>query len=526
MLIDLEALDEITIDPASRTATVQAGVKGQDLGAALREHGLFFPGGHCPTVCVGGYLLQGGFGWNGRLHGPACASVRAVDVVTAAGELVHADETTNPDLLWAVRGSGSGFFGVVTRYTVEVYERPKAIFRSAYVYPLDELDAVLRFAMDVEKRLPANVEFALLGTTPRLPEGGFAEGGTALVVAAAALCATEEEARAGLAPPRGVPRARPRGRPRGRSPDEMDELYAGADALEPAGWRYAPDNMWTNAGPDELIPAVRELFTTVPNDESHVFWWPWRAQELPDMAFSVQAKLYIAAFAAWTDETTTRRSRSWGVDHMRRLEPFSEGIQLADENLLARPHARYLSEENSARLEALRAEWDPDGLFHSYLTGERDRSRDDRDAHARGRQGLAAAAAREGDPPGRRGRPRRRARGDRRPRGARPRVVDERVGRGRGAVRRERRGGDRRRRRARGVARRLPLRVRRALPDAQPSPEARVVRPHARLLPRAGALDDPPLQVVTVPFEGREGEGDRGRASTSRGPPESSGRRS
>ena len=76
MLIDLEALDEIIVDPDARTATVQPGVKGDDLGAALRAHGLFFPGGHCPTVCVGGYLLQGGFGWNGRLHGPACASVR------------------------------------------------------------------------------------------------------------------------------------------------------------------------------------------------------------------------------------------------------------------------------------------------------------------------------------------------------------------------------------------------------------------------------------------------------------------
>ena len=76
MLIDLEALDEIIVDPVARTATVQPGVKGDDLGAALRGHGLFFPGGHCPTVCVGGYLLQGGFGWNGRLHGPACARSR------------------------------------------------------------------------------------------------------------------------------------------------------------------------------------------------------------------------------------------------------------------------------------------------------------------------------------------------------------------------------------------------------------------------------------------------------------------
>lgn len=370
MLIDLEALDEITVDPQARTATVQPGVKGEDLGAALRAHGLFFPGGHCPTVCVGGYLLQGGFGWNGRLHGPACASVLAVDVVTAAGELVHADETTNADLLWAVRGSGSGFFGVVTRFTLQVYERPKAIFRSAYVYPLDELDAVLRFAMEVEERLPPDVEFALLGTTPRLPDGGFAPGGTALILVAAALCPTEEEARAGLALFEECPVLERASLREVAVPTEMEELYAGADGLEPAGWHFVPDNMWTNAGPDELIPAVRELFTTVPNDESHVFWWPWRVRDLPDMAFSVEAKLYIAAFSAWTDDSLDATQRNWGVDQMRRLEPFSEGIQLADENLLARPYARYLSEENSARLEALRAEWDPDGLFHGYLKGE------------------------------------------------------------------------------------------------------------------------------------------------------------
>jgi FAD/FMN-containing dehydrogenase len=51
---------------------------------------------------------------------------------------------------------------------------------------------------------------------------------------------------------------------------------------------------------------------------------------------------------------------------MARLEPLSKGIQLADENLVARP-ARFLSEENLARLEQLRAKYDPDGVFHSYL---------------------------------------------------------------------------------------------------------------------------------------------------------------
>lgn len=33
---------------------------GRTLPPFLREHGLVFPGGHCSTVELGSYLLQGG----------------------------------------------------------------------------------------------------------------------------------------------------------------------------------------------------------------------------------------------------------------------------------------------------------------------------------------------------------------------------------------------------------------------------------------------------------------------------------
>ena len=78
-------------------------------------------------MALGGYLLQGGFGWNGRVHGPACMSVEAIDVVTAAGELVRADAEQHPDLFWAARGAGPGFFGVVTRFHLRLYQRPRYV---------------------------------------------------------------------------------------------------------------------------------------------------------------------------------------------------------------------------------------------------------------------------------------------------------------------------------------------------------------------------------------------------------------
>ena len=108
VLIDLSALRGHEVDEANMTARVQPGCRGNELLAALGERGLFFPAGHCPGVGLGGYLLQGGYGWNGRLHGPACMSVEAIDVVTADGELVRADENENADLLWAARGAGPG----------------------------------------------------------------------------------------------------------------------------------------------------------------------------------------------------------------------------------------------------------------------------------------------------------------------------------------------------------------------------------------------------------------------------------
>ncbi len=86
LLLDLSALREATIDADAMTAAVEPGCPGTVLLGALAEHDLFFPGGHCNGVALGGYLLQGGFGWNGRVHGPACQSVLAIDVVTAAGE--------------------------------------------------------------------------------------------------------------------------------------------------------------------------------------------------------------------------------------------------------------------------------------------------------------------------------------------------------------------------------------------------------------------------------------------------------
>jgi hypothetical protein len=189
MLIDFCGMRGLTVDVQARAASIQPGLKGTDLNRALRQHDLFFPSGHCMTVGLGGFLLQGGFGWNSRLWGPACASVTAIDVVTADGELVHANTSENADLFWAARGAGPGFFGVVTRFELALQRRPRAMMRSDYLYPVEALDDVMRWLLSVQPSLARAMECMMF-----VRRDIFGHRGPGALVTAPVLADSREEA--------------------------------------------------------------------------------------------------------------------------------------------------------------------------------------------------------------------------------------------------------------------------------------------------------------------------------------------
>ncbi|MBS1677447.1 MAG: FAD-binding oxidoreductase [Actinobacteria bacterium] len=369
VLVDLGALDEIDYTPGAATVAVGPGVHGQQLNRALEDHGFFFPTGHCSTVALGGFLLQGGWGWNSRSVGPACLSIEAVDVVNAAGELIHASREENPDFWWAARGAGPGYFGIVTRFQLRLHRRPAAMRRSLYIYPLELRREVLGWAYEVGPRLAPELEFSLLATTPRPPGAAPGEKNTALIVNAHALMADADAARAALEIIDTCPVA---GRALHRETQvetSFDELYSRSDAMEEKGYRWCADNVWTDAGIEDLLPAMDDLLTTVPTAVSHVLWYQWHRQEFPDAATSLQGNLYLAAYSGWTDPAEDERMVRWPRERMASLDATSNGTALADENLVARP-ARFMSEENERRLEQLRRRHDPDQLFASYLRGQ------------------------------------------------------------------------------------------------------------------------------------------------------------
>ena len=364
LLLDVSALREVSVDAAAMTATVGPGCHGDELLHLLAEHDLFFPAGHCPGVGLGGYLLQGGFGWNGRVHGPACMGVAAIDVVLADGSLAHASEAENADLLWAARGAGPGFFGVVTRFHLRLVPRPKVVVNSVFLYPIDVLDEVFRWAAEIAPQVARTMEMMVFIHRTEDQE-------LEIAVTGPVLAESEEEARAAVAVLETCPALDRAKLALPYVPGTLADLYAGAHAAYPDAHRYSADNMWTHAPVEDLLAGLKRIAETMPPAPSHMLWMNWRpgvapGPTRPDMAYSVEDDTYIALYGVWQDPAEDRAGVAWATERMRELEPHASGIQLADENLGNRP-ARFLSDENRARLERVRAKYDPEGRFHSWM---------------------------------------------------------------------------------------------------------------------------------------------------------------
>jgi FAD/FMN-containing dehydrogenase len=363
LLIDLSEMTEVTVDAETRTATVQPGRRSSELAAQLSEQGLFFPTGHCVGPAVGGFLLQGGFGWNSRRVGPACMSVTAIDVVTADGELVRAGEDDHADLFWAARGGGPGFFGVVTRFHLKLHERPPVQMSSVQLYDAGLIDEVMRWAHAVAPSVPKSIELMVF-----LRRGLMGDTGPALQVLAPVLADSEEEAREDLAFLEESPL---RGRTLAETlflPTDVREMVAESVSFYPEGFRYAVDNMWTHATVDDLLPGYRRIVETLPDSPSHMMWMNWApgAAKRPEMAFSLEDQTYIGLYGVWLDAADDARFQNWATDRMREMEPLAAGVQLADENLGRRP-ARFVADAALRRLDEVRAHYDPEGRFHSWM---------------------------------------------------------------------------------------------------------------------------------------------------------------
>ncbi|KXS14387.1 FAD-binding domain-containing protein [Gonapodya prolifera JEL478] len=124
LLLDISTLNNVTVDAASSTATVGAGIRLGNLYVALDNFGFTFTGGVCPSVGLGGHMGAGGFGFLARKWGLIADNVLSATVVDTSGNLLLVNSTSHPDLFWAIRGGGGGSYAIVVEVLLRVFPEP------------------------------------------------------------------------------------------------------------------------------------------------------------------------------------------------------------------------------------------------------------------------------------------------------------------------------------------------------------------------------------------------------------------
>jgi FAD/FMN-containing dehydrogenase len=367
LLIDIGSYKEISYDSETGIVSATPCVKGGDeLNPYLANYGRFFNGGHCPSVGIGGFLLQGGMGWNCRGWGWAAESIVAIDVVTAEGNLVRADEHNYSDLFWAARGAGPGFFGVVTKFHLHTRKLPSYVAQSVYFYPIDLFDVVMSWLLDIHESVSKDVEIVAVSMTPTEEIPGHL-GDRVFAVTGVALVETEEQAKEALAPLGTCPildRAIVRIEAEKTTMAEQLDMQRKAN---PEGHRYIVDNAYLEGAPDAVVSAMRGAFVDLPNEKSFtIFFSMAPLRKLPDMALSMQSEMYIATYTVYEEEENDRRYREWLNEQMRNMEPVTKGQYLGDSDLSNR-QVKFMEDSNWNRLLGIWEKYDPKRVFVGYL---------------------------------------------------------------------------------------------------------------------------------------------------------------
>ena len=144
-------------------------------------------------------------------------------------------------------------------------------------------------------------------------------------------------------------------------------------AQNPENHRYAVDCTWTDAPADELAPLLHQLWSELETEHSFAIWYGWAPpRDRPDMAFSVEANVYLAAYAIYTDPADDERYRTWVHTRMGAIAAHGRGVYIGDTDFTRRQD-QFVSDESFARLNEIRAARDPQGRFVNYLSADRDR---------------------------------------------------------------------------------------------------------------------------------------------------------
>ncbi len=164
LMIDLGALDSVEID--GTLVRIGGGAVWGEVSRTLQKRGLGISAGDTASVGVGGLTLGGGIGWMVRAWGLAADQLVGAQVVTANGEVLEVNDTSHPELMWALRGGG-GNFGVVTRFDFRAHRLPAVVVTTLTVS--GDARPVLRALRDTLRDAPRELTVTYMDVPPMDP---------------------------------------------------------------------------------------------------------------------------------------------------------------------------------------------------------------------------------------------------------------------------------------------------------------------------------------------------------------------
>ncbi|MFI7063870.1 FAD-binding oxidoreductase [Kribbella sp. NPDC050124] len=364
LVVDLRRLNSVQVDPDARIARVGGGATWADFDRACQPHGLATTGGRVSTTGVAGLTLGGGSGWMERKFGLACDNLVSVELVTADGRLLIADETKNTELFWALHGGG-GNFGVATSLTFRLDELPTTTL-AMLLWPAEAGPAVLRAYRDMieagaSDNLGGGVLFLTGPPEPFVPEH---LQGQRIVAAGAMYAGPEAEARDAFAPMFALD-------PAGELVAEMPYADLNSALDDPPGYR----NYWSAEHLSSFPDAAVQLFCdrsadmVVPSPSQQITI-PWGgavlrgADEWP-LPYR-KAAWVVHPFGLWSDPADDARGRQWSRDLCADMKEWATGyvyLNFIGNEGQDRVIAGF-GQENYERLSKVKCEFDPENVFH------------------------------------------------------------------------------------------------------------------------------------------------------------------
>jgi len=379
MLLDVSRLRRVEIDAATQTAWVEPGIHGEKLVALLAEKNLDFPAAHTGIVPIGGYVMGGGLGWNMPERDIACRSILAAEVITADGRKVTASADSNSDLWWAIRGCGPGFFGVVTRFKLQLFPLYQAMTKSKYLFAIDKLPLVCKTLEKVSAKKKDQLEILCVVGRFYPPDKPPVERDLVCAVSVFAFANSAAEAKALIAPWSDSGLAAQSLLKRENKVLDYEQMFAGQETDFSSPNRTAVENIWTDDVSQGLQALAKKMLDDPPPSPRCFALSAWgfsNTREDPTSCVSTPAEHYLSWYLMAEEESHVALNRKWMDAAVDTLRPVTRGHYINEIDPAHYPQhvAECFSPQSWKRLAKLRKQYDPDGLFFSWLGHDKETS--------------------------------------------------------------------------------------------------------------------------------------------------------